>query len=116
MSIQFNSTIKAAKNVIFSESNTYYQRYKNIKTFIFNYFWQYFYPNKEAIFVKLIIPIILVNRLLSIIIASGKTIYETQALQTPIKTLKQQRVWQNLLKKQIKKYFKKYVIYRNILK
>lgn len=67
--------MKVKKKVIFLDLNMYNQYYKNIKRFVLNYLWQYFNLNREAIFIKLVLFIKLVNKLLPIIITNKSVVY-----------------------------------------
>lgn len=78
MSFLLDTMAKAAKNIIFSDLNTYYYWFKNIKWFVFNYFWQYFDLNGETIFIEAILSIKLVDKLsLTIIIIKKIAAYRT---------------------------------------
>lgn len=116
MSFQFDNAAKAAKDVIFSDSNTYYQWYENIRGSVLNYLWQYFDLDREAIFVEPVPPIKPVDEPPPTITASGSAAYGTRALQVPTETLEQQTAWQSLFKEQMEMYFKKHAIYRDILR
>lgn len=116
MLLQFDSAAKAIKNVIFSDLNTYYQWYKNIKGSIPNHLWQYFDLDGEAIFVEPVPPIKLVDKPSPIITANKSAAHGIQALRVLTKMPKQQTAWQSPFKKQMEMYFKRHVIYRDTLR
>lgn len=75
MSLQFDSAAKAVKNVIFLDSNTYYQLYENIKGSVPNYLCRYFDLDGN---IKLVSPIELVDKPPPIITASKNAAHEIQ--------------------------------------
>ena len=116
MSLQFDSAAKAAKDVILSDSNTYYQWYENIRGSVPNHLWRYFDPDGEAIFVEPVPPIEPVDEPPPTITASGSAAHGTRASRAPTETPEQRTARQSLFKEQMEMYFKRHAIYRDTLR
>lgn len=102
-----------AKDVILSDSSTYYQWYENIRGFVSNHLWWYFDPKSIAVFIEPIEPVKLVNKLSS----SHFSYSMASGTQASTETLKQQLQCEDQqYRERIEIYFKWHNIYRDTIR
>lgn len=107
------ASTRAAKDVILSDSSTYYQWYENTRGFVPNHLWRYFDPESNAVFIEPIEPVEPVNESSS----SHPSRSVASGTRASTETLEQQSQREDQhYRERMEIYFKRHNIYRDTIR